>query len=33
MARYVSLNPRRFYVNVNDIDLGIGNKTYEEASN
>ncbi|KAM0002872.1 putative tetrahydroberberine oxidase [Helianthus debilis subsp. tardiflorus] len=29
---YVSKNPREAYFNYNDLDLGVGNATYEEAS-
>lgn len=32
LTPYVSKNPRRSYINFNDLDLGIGNKSYEEAS-
>ncbi|KAM0027118.1 putative tetrahydroberberine oxidase [Helianthus debilis subsp. tardiflorus] len=32
LAPYVSKNPREAYVNYIDLDLGVGNKTYEEAS-
>ncbi|KAK1408751.1 hypothetical protein QVD17_40777 [Tagetes erecta] len=29
---YVSSNPREAYVNYNDLDLGVGSRTFEEAS-
>lgn len=32
LTPYVSSNPRRSYVNYNDLDLGVGNSTYAEAS-
>ncbi|KAK1374964.1 BBE domain-containing protein [Heracleum sosnowskyi] len=32
LTPYVSSNPRRSYVNYNDLDLGVGNTTYAEAS-
>lgn len=32
LAPYVSQNPRRAYVNYNDLDLGVGAQTYEEAN-
>lgn len=32
LTPYVSKNPRRSYVNFNDLDLGVSNKSYEEAS-
>nr|XP_043607988.1 berberine bridge enzyme-like 8 [Erigeron canadensis] len=32
IERYVSKNPREAYSNYNDLDLGVGSATYEEAS-
>ncbi|KAK1390723.1 cannabidiolic acid synthase-like 2 [Heracleum sosnowskyi] len=32
LAPFVSKNPRTAYINYNDLDLGIGSLTYEEAS-
>ncbi|KAL7611176.1 tetrahydroberberine oxidase [Lactuca sativa] len=32
MTPYVSKNPREAYVNYNDLDLGVGNANYKEAS-
>ena len=32
LSPYVSSNPRRSYINYNDLDLGVGNSSYEEAS-
>ncbi|WOG89944.1 hypothetical protein DCAR_0209185 [Daucus carota subsp. sativus] len=32
LTPHVSKNPRRSYVNFNDLDLGVSNKSYEEAS-
>jgi hypothetical protein len=32
LTPYASKNPRRAYVNYNDLDLGVGSRTYEEAS-
>lgn len=32
LTPFVSKNPRRSYVNYNDLDLGVGSKTYDEAS-
>ncbi|XP_017222221.1 tetrahydroberberine oxidase [Daucus carota subsp. sativus] len=32
LTPFVSKNPRASYVNYNDLDLGVGSKTYDEAS-